>query len=184
MGHIQLMIRNAEPADFTSILDLNAESVSFTSPLGRERLGYLHEQAAYHKVVDVEGRVEAFLLAFREGAGYDSPNYLWFSGRYPSFLYIDRAVVHRDRRRRGHGAALYKDLIGFASGAGVEVVTCEIDVAPPNPDSLLFHEGFGFSEVGTQWLYGGLKQVSLREKRIPPAAARQGHEGDAGGLRG
>jgi uncharacterized protein len=177
------MIRNAERVDFTSILALNEESVSFTSPLSSERLEHLHGQAAYHRVMDIEGRVEAFLLAFREGADYDSPNYLWFSGRYHSFIYIDRAVVHSDCRRRGHGAALYEDLIRFASGAGVEVVTCEIDIAPPNTESLLFHEGFGFSEAGTQWLYGGKKQVSLREKRIPLVAARQGHEGDAGGLR-
>jgi hypothetical protein len=162
-------IRSAEPTDFTSILDLNSESVAFLSPLGPERLRHLHGQAAYHKVIEAGGWVAAFLLAFREGADYDSPNYTWFSKRYDLFFYIDRAVVHRSHRRKGYGAALYDDLILFASGAGIDVLTCEIDISPPNPGSLLFHEGYGFRGVGTQWLHGGGKRVSLREKLIAAA---------------
>jgi len=166
------MIRSAEPADFTSILELNAESVHFLSPLDLQGLVSLHSQAAYHKVVEVDGRVVAFLLAFREGAHYDSPNYIWFSERYASFLYIDRAVVHQEQRRKGHAAALYDDLIAFAAETGVVIITCEVDIQPPNTGSLLFHETYGFREVGTQWLSGGQKQVSLREKRLPTPGAR------------
>jgi len=166
------MIRNAGPADFTSILELNAESVHFLSPLTIQSLECLHSQAAYHKVVEVDGRVAAFLLAFREGADYDSPNYTWFSVRYGSFLYIDRAVVHKDQRRKGYGAALYDDLIGFSAETGIGVITCEVDIQPPNTGSLLFHETYGFQEVGTQWLNGGRKQVSLRERRILTPDAR------------
>ena len=166
------MIRSAEPADFPSILELNAESVHYLSPLDIQGLGHLHSQAAYHKVVEVEGRVAAFLLAFREGADYDSPNYIWFSERYASFLYIDRAVVHKDQRRKGHAAALYDDFIGFAAGTGIDIITCEVDIQPPNTGSLHFHETYDFHEVGTQWLNGGRKQVSLREKRIPKTSAQ------------
>lgn len=171
-GTMEYTIRNAEPADFASIVDLNSASVHYLSPLDIERLRHLHGQAAYHRVIEAGGRVAAFLLAFREGADYDSPNYDWFSRHYDSFLYIDRAAVLSSHRRKGYGAALYGDLILFASGSGIDVLTCEIDVSPPNPDSLRFHEGYGFREVGTQWLYGGRKQVSLREKRIVDAPAR------------
>jgi predicted GNAT superfamily acetyltransferase len=66
-----------------------------------EHLAHLHGQAAYHRVTEVGPSVAAVLLAFREGADYDSPNYRWFAKRYDSFLYIDRVVVSASHRRRG-----------------------------------------------------------------------------------
>lgn len=160
------MIREATPEDFTAILALNRESVHYLSPLNRDRLAHLHGQAAYHKVIEADHQVVAFLLAFREGADYDSPNYAWFSGRYTSFCYIDRSVVQKDHRRKGYAALLYEDLIGFARQTGAATLTCEIDIEPPNSASLLFHGSYGFREVGTQWLNEGEKQVSLREKAL------------------
>jgi predicted GNAT superfamily acetyltransferase len=50
-----------------------------------------------------ERTIAAFLLAFREGAGYDSVNYRWFAQRYERFLYVDRVVVAP--AARGQGAA-------------------------------------------------------------------------------
>jgi predicted GNAT superfamily acetyltransferase len=104
----------------------------------------------------------AFLLAFCEGADYDSPNYLWFAQRYPRFLYVDRIVVATSQQGRGLGALLYRDLFAFARRHEVGTVACEFDVEPPNEASRRFHAGFGFDEVGTQWVAGGRKQVSLQ----------------------
>ena len=158
------MIRAAAPADFPALLALNAESVHFLSPLDPARLQHLHAQAAYHRVLEVDGRVSAFLLALREGADYDSPNYRWFAQRYGEFLYIDRVVVGATQQGRGLGAQLYADLFAFARARGVAQVTCEFDLDPPNPASAAFHARFGFREVGTQWLDGGRKQVSLQAR--------------------
>ena len=160
------MIRDAAPTDFPAILELNAESVQFLSPLSLARLDRLHQMAAYHKVVERDGTVAAFLLALREGADYDSPNYAWFAERYPEFLYIDRIVVAPTARGHGFAAALYEDIIAFASCAGALPLTCEFDLNPPNPASMRFHAGMGFHEVGTQWLYGRTKQVSMQAR--PP----------------
>lgn len=165
------MIRTAKTHDFPAILSLNSDSVDFLSPLTRERLENLHAQAACHRVIEIDRQIVAFLLAFREGADYDSPNYAWFSRHYPAFCYIDRAVVHAAHRRKGHGAALYRDIFDFTTRTGVTAITCEIDRIPPNPASLLFHEQYGFEEVGTQWINGGKKQVSLRRKLLPPSPA-------------
>lgn len=158
------MLRGAVPGDFPAILELNAESVHFLSPLDPVRLAHLHNEAAYHRVIEGEGRVVAFLLAFAEGADYDSPNYRWFADHYERFLYIDRVVVDARERGRGHGAALYDDLFRFAAEQNFPRVTCEFDVEPPNPVSLAFHERYGFVEVGSQWLGGGSKRVSLRQR--------------------
>ena len=160
------MIRDATPGDFPAILALNAESVHFLSPLGAARLQRLHAQAAYHRVVEHEDKVAAFLLAFREGADYDSPNYRWFARRYPKFLYIDRIVVAASARGLGFGAQLYDDILAFAAATHAERLTAEFDVEPPNPVSAAFHQRYGFREVGTQWLGGGKKQVSLQVREL------------------
>ena len=161
-----MTIRDARREDFTAILALNAESVHFLSPLAPERLDALHRSAAYHRVVDSGGQIAAFLLAFREGAPYDSPNYLWFADLYPVFLYIDRIVVAPSHRGEGLGALLYDDIAAFAAKTGVAWLTCEFDIEPPNPGSMRFHEHMDFREVGTQWLGGGKKRVSLQAKAI------------------
>jgi uncharacterized protein len=159
-------LRNAGPDDFAAILALNAESVHFLSPLDAPRLQRLHAQAAYHRIVMVDGAVAAFLLALREGADYDSPNYRWFAQHYAQFLYIDRVVVAAARHASGLGARLYDDIIAFAASHGVAQLTCEFDLEPPNPASARFHARHGFCEVGRQWLGGGGKQVSLQAREV------------------
>jgi len=162
-------IRAAQLADFPAILTLNDESVRFLSPLTAERLEALHRSAAYHKVVEANDKIAAFLLAFREGAPYDSPNYLWFAERYPRFLYIDRIVVAPSHRGAGFGAMLYDDIAAFAARTGAPWLTCEFDIDPPNPASMRFHERMGFGEVGTQTIGGGKKRVSLQARAIAAA---------------
>ena len=88
-----LLLRDAEPGDFKQILLLNQASVHFLSPLTAQRLALLHGLADCHRVAEHDGRVSAFLLAFAQGADYDSPNYQWFAQRYERFLYVDRIVV-------------------------------------------------------------------------------------------
>jgi hypothetical protein len=168
------MIRNATPDDFPAILALNAESVHFLSPLDAVRLRLLHAQAAYHRVVEHEQKVAAFLLAFRQGAGYDSPNYRWFAQHYARFLYIDRIVVDASARGLGFGAQLYEDILMFAAATNAARLTAEFDVEPPNPVSAAFHQRFGFREVGTQWIGGDKKQVSLQAREVDVLATRSG----------
>ena len=167
-------IRDAAAADLPAILSLNAESVHFLSPLDDERLQQLHARAAYHRVVEHDGGVAAFLLAFREGADYDSPNYRWFARNYARFLYIDRIVVAGDARGHGFGAKLYDDILGFAAATSAVRLTAEFDVEPPNPVSAAFHRRYGFREVGTQWLGGGKKQVSLQARELGDAKPESG----------
>ena len=160
-----MAIRDATADDFAAILALNAESERFLSPLAAARLQHLHAQAAYHRVVELDAAVVAFLLAFREDAEYDSPNFRWFVRQFPQFLYIDRVVVATAAQGRGLGARLYDDIIAFAAARGVTPLTCEFDLDPPNPASERFHGRYGFREVGRQRLANG-KQVSLQARAV------------------
>lgn len=50
---------------------------------------------------------------------------------------------------------LYRDLFGTACDAGHSLITCEVNVDPPNPASDAFHAAQGFDEVGRQRLENG-----------------------------
>jgi predicted GNAT superfamily acetyltransferase len=173
------VIRPATEDDFGTILRLNSEWEHVTSPLDLAGLARLHGQAAYHRVVEQDSEVVAFLLALREGAEYDSPNYRWFDRSDGVFLYIDRVVVASDQQGKGLASAFYDDLFEFARAERVERVTCEVDLEPPNEASDAFHSRYGFVEVGTQWVALGTKRVSLRQAIVdravprPPATGRE-----------
>ena len=161
------LIRDATTDDFAQILALNEASVHFLSPMNQTLLSSLHASAAYHRVVEIDGIVKAFLLALREGASYGSVNFRWFCERYTQFLYIDRVVVAASAQGLGLGAILYADLLIAAKKAGVSHVTCEFDIDPPNARSLRFHAKFGFVEVGSQHVGPQQKKVSLQAVTLP-----------------
>ncbi len=160
---MRYVIRESTESDFEALLRLNAESEHFLSPLPLPRLQFLHGQAWYRRLIGRDEVVLGFMLAFREGADYDSPNYRWFAARYAQFLYIDRIVIGSIARGQGLAARLYEDLFTRARGEGITRITCEFDVDPPNEPSRRFHERFGFREVGRQRVAGGKKSVSLQE---------------------
>ena len=162
----QLLIRPVTVADYPHILALNAEFVRFLSPLTPTRLSELHKAAELALVVERAGVASAFLLAFRDGAAYDSVNYRWFEERYPSFLYIDRVVIAAALQGQGAGSMLYEHVFAHARKTALPWVTCEIDHEPPNPASARFHARFGFREVGQQPVPGG-KRVSLQAVATP-----------------
>jgi len=157
-----MVLRTARVEDFGTLVELNAREVQQTSPMDLVRLRELAQLSSYHRVAEVDGRVAAFLLAMREGAPYLNDNYAWFAARYPKFLYVDRIVVDAEFAGLKIGRRLYEDLFDCARLHGIQAITCEYNIDPPNPASQKFHDKFGFKEVGRQWVAKGTKQVSLQ----------------------
>lgn len=157
-----ITIRNAEPKDYDFILNVNEVNVEVLSPMPMERMLWLKEMSEMFVVAEVDGELAAFLIAIREGQPYDSENYVWFSKKYPQFLYIDRIVIDESFRAAGLGRALYEAVKDHAKKTGVGVVTCEVDTIPYNETSLKFHEAMEFREVGEQIIRGGAIKVSLK----------------------
>ena len=116
--------------------------------------------------LDRVGAADALLLTFDQDADYDSPNFLWFRARYPTFVYVDRVVVADSARGRGLAKALYDDLFAAATSAGHERIVCEVNSDPPNPASEAFHAALGFVPVGTAEIHGGQKTVTYLERRL------------------
>jgi uncharacterized protein len=158
----EVHIREARPDDFPHIVLLNAGVVQHTSVMDGTRLAELHALSSYHRVIAVDGTVAGFLLAMRENAPYRNDNFAFFASRFEKFLYIDRIVIGPDFAGLKLGSLLYRDLFDHARLNAVPVLACEYNLEPPNDASRRFHDKFGFREVGTQWLDGGGKRVSLQ----------------------
>ena len=103
------------------------------------------------------------MLALRPGLDYWSLNYRWFAERGDDFLYLDRIVVAERARGIGVGRAMYDDIDRFA-GTMWRRITLEVNLLPPNPGSLAFHERMGFRRIGVREDDSGTKAVALMER--------------------
>lgn len=159
-------IVSAKPEHYDDILAINEKLVRFLAPMDMPKLKEMAAMSELFKVAVVNGKTAAFLLCFREGTAYQSENYKWFCAKYEKFLYVDRIVVQEDYQDMGIGRAFYELVAAHAEETGAGRVTAEIDILPPNPKSLRFHKAFGFEEVGTQFVAGGKKQVSLQCREL------------------
>lgn len=155
-------IEEARPDDYGALLTMNSAAVPAVNRIDLQLLETLHRQAERLLVAwdhTVNESPAGFLLALNELADYASPNFLFFKGRYPSFAYVDRVVVDARFRGRGIGERLYQALIEHRRNQGL--ITCEVNVEPPNPRSLSFHERLGFRTVAEQTTEAGTKRVAL-----------------------
>ncbi len=149
----------AGQGDFLTLNNLHAVETSF---LDVEAWEWMLDEARF--AVRIEPAA-AFLLAFDQDGRYDSPNFVWFKDRYERFVYIDRVVVSAGAQGRGFGKALYEHLFTEARSAGFDVVVCEVNIEPPNPGSVVFHEKLGFVAVGEQAFASG-KVVRYFERKL------------------
>ncbi len=166
-SHDDVVIRDAGMQDADYILELNKVNVEVLSPMDGDKYRYFLDCSDMFQVVEVNGELAAFLIALREGiADYTSENYIWFSGQYDKFLYVDRIVIDETFRGYGLGRKFYEGVFEHAAKAGLSTVTAEIDIEPYNEPSLKFHEAMGFEEVGQQVIRGGEIKVSLQARRV------------------
>ncbi|MSQ85178.1 MAG: GNAT family N-acetyltransferase [Myxococcales bacterium] len=163
-------LRDIHFDDLPAVQALNEAAVPAVNSLAMAPLQWLWEHAIYRRAaVDATGEVGGFLLGLGPGLAYASPNYRWFSARYPDFVYVDRIVVGAAWRNLGLGTQLYADIWQLAVHRGA-VLACEVNLEPANPGSLRFHAKFGFRSVGEQRTEGGTKRVTLLV-REPPATS-------------
>ena len=178
-----ITIRDMREHDLDSVLALNNAAGETILPLDNARLRALAAQAAYFRVAESDGHLAGFLIALRENADYDSPNFHWFRERYAEFLYIDRIVIARAYRGGGLGRVFYADVTSFAE-VRVPVLTCEVFLEPRDDVSVLFHGTYGFQEVGQQMMPAVRRRVALLAKELCSFAfVRDTYlHGPAGGL--
>jgi len=154
--------RAITPVDLPALAALNDAAVPAVSPLGLAGLTAHAPRCDVAVVIDDDaGLPVAFLLALAPGTDYDSENYRWFSAHRPGSLYVDRIVVDPAAHGRGFGRLLYATVARRAGELGLAEITCEVNLEPPNPESLAFHVRLGFVQVGEQVTKGGAVRVAL-----------------------
>ena len=116
-------------------------------------------------MADDEGTLAGLLVVFGPGASYGSANYRWVSERYASFRYVDRIIVHAAYKRRGLGSQFYAALEDHAKAQHAKRLLCEVNLLPPNPQSLAFHAGAGWRPAGDR-SFGPEKAVRYFEKEL------------------
>lgn len=160
-----MQVKDVTDADLGDVLALNQASVPHVNSLTMREMQWFAKHADYFRVVRIDGKLAGFLVGLGPGLDYDSPNYRYFCDKHDIFGYVDRVAVAPDAQRLGVGSRLYEDYAASLRG-WVPVMTCEVNIRPPNEGSLAYHKRHGFQRVATQETEGGSKEVALMEKRL------------------
>jgi predicted GNAT superfamily acetyltransferase len=75
-------------------------------------------------------------------------------------------MIAPNYRRKGLAIRLYDNLELFAKKRKLPIMACEYNLRPDNEISRIFHQRYGFKEVGQQETEKGKKTVSLQIKPI------------------
>lgn len=156
-------LRPVEAADIPALLDLNNGAVPHVGPLDAARLAALLAWAWW--AVTTPER-HAFMVVLPPGTAYASRNYRWIDARWRRFVYVDRIAVAPDARGTGIGRRMYEVLAERAAAHGIPRVTCEVNVNPPNPGSIAFHERMGFRRTGIRADPDGAGAVAIMRRTL------------------
>lgn len=160
-----MKIADVTSEDLGAVLKLNQASVPHVSSVNLATMEWFAAHAHYFRVANAQEELAGFLIGMRPGLAYESANYRWFSNNYEDFGYVDRVAVSPTTRRLGIASALYQDFATTLRGH-VDVMTCEVNIRPPNESSMRYHEQHGFVRVGSQETEGGKKEVALLEMKL------------------
>lgn len=147
-----------------AVLALNETAVPHVNSIDLGQMQWFTRHAAYFRIAVSDGALGGFLIGMRPGTEYGSLNYRWFCTNYRDFAYIDRIVVAPSARRQGLAQHFYENFATHCSDA--PIMTCEVNIRPPNDSSMQFHTHQGFQQVGSQLTDGGAKEVALLLKEI------------------
>ncbi len=143
------MIRDIGPDDIPALVALNNAHAAEVNALASTAFAGLVRQAFAARIALAEDGVACgFLISLSQATPSQGPNHAWFLDRHPAFAYVDRVVVAPAHRGSGVARGLYADLETAARRAGLPLIGCEVNLDPPNPGSLAFHERLGFTGCG------------------------------------
>ncbi len=158
-----MRIRLIRKNDLASVSVLNEHAIPHVNSLTIDELEWFMENSQLFVVAEEDDVIIGFMIVLGPGITYESLNYQYFVAHYKNFDYVDRIVVADSHKGKGIGTALYSYLTDHSTS---KFVTCEVNLIPPNPLSIKFHENKGFKEVARQKSEGGKKMASLRVKDL------------------
>jgi predicted GNAT superfamily acetyltransferase len=163
--HNSISIREIRRADLEEVHRINAESSPGVSLLSMRDLERLTAGATLAWVAVAGQDIAAYLIGFAGEAIYDGEEFAWFKERRRDFVYVDQIATAASFRGQGIGRSLYSEVEGWAVRGSCRVMTCEVNLEPPNLRSLAFHRRCGFIEVGSMRTADG-RRVALLQKDV------------------
>ncbi len=160
-------VRALRPEDLGRVLEINQANTPEVGAIDADRLEFLFDESTIALAAEVGAELVGFALVLPPGSTYDSVNYRWFADRGDDVMYLDRVAIDARHRRLGLGRALYMSVFARIPTQHMDMTRLglEVNVEPPNPGSMAFHRGLGFTEVGRQETpYGAV--VSLMERPV------------------
>ena len=168
MSTFQPAVRDIEIADLARVLEINNANTPGVSELTFAELELDLHSSLHALAIDNElGEVCAFCITFDPDALDAGDNHRWFVERYKSFVYLDRIAIDSNHQNRGLGALLYQSVEQrMLKSAEHSLLCCEVNLEPPNPGSLRFHQRIGFTEVGQSMQEYANYRVSYLSKSV------------------
>jgi uncharacterized protein len=142
-----MLVRELCPEDHDAALTLNNAAAPAVNPHTPESWRDLLAMADRSWVVEDAGVLCGLLVTFGPGSAYESSNYRWIDERYGEYRYVDRIIIAPSHKRRGLGLELYGILERHAELVNASRLLCEVNVEPPNPQSIDFHLSSGWRPV-------------------------------------
>lgn len=165
MQNLRMRVMNSQ--DIAAVTVLNNSAYPAVTRLTEEEMTQLFDLCNIRLVATNRDRqITAFLLSLGMDKDYDSENYQWFEKRGVRHQYIDRVVVGSSAKGTGIGRALYESVFEHARQCGANEVTAEVNLRPPNPGSVAFHERLGFRRLAEQDTKGGTITVALLARSV------------------
>lgn len=134
--------------DAAALLQLNASCKPHVARIDRAELERLLGLGAAVLIADGAGAVAGYLFAFPDAAPYDGEEFRYFQRHLARpFLYVDQVAVSPSFRLRGVARLLYEAVAADSRFPASARMCCEVNIDPPNPGSMEFHQRLGFERV-------------------------------------
>jgi len=143
---MELEIRSLSKTDVDSIWKINEDGLPGTGKVSRDEIKELLDFASLAVGAYYSEELVGFVICLPPKTAYSSLNYAWFNQRYNEFLYVDRIAVKAQFQNQKIGTLLYDFVKRNATENGIPV-TAEVNIQPPNPGSMRFHDRHGFQQV-------------------------------------
>jgi predicted GNAT superfamily acetyltransferase len=155
-------IRELRSSDLDRLLEINQANTPEVGSVDCERLAFIFDEATIRRGVTVDDGLVGFTLVLGPSSAYDSVNYRWFQTNHPGSWYLDRVAISTGYRRRGLGTGLYENVFDALGAARAGALGLEVNLEPPNPASMAFHERLGFEYLAQETTDYGAVAMLLR----------------------
>ena len=156
-------IRNLAPANIEAIWAINEQGLPGTGRVSEQEVSDLLQFSSLSVGMFDGNELLGFVICLPPRTRYGSLNYQWFNDHYNAFVYVDRIAVSTLHRNQGVGTKLYDAVVAYSKEKNIPIAA-EVNLNPPNPGSIRFHERFNFEQVGV--LHHDEKSVTMLLRKV------------------